>query len=298
MACGDSSFDDELLAATLDGEPNDGDEVPADWEPDDVANSSDAWGPVARDLPHAESLIQQVRSATLTDSVLQQIIECKEQSKQRLPYKLIHEHNVKVDLAGCSYRDGLLYVRDKIFVPFDNELRARIVQVHHDSLPGGHGGRQATYERLSRHYFWPLATATVAQYCRNCLTCQRSKPNKEGKHGLLNPFPVPDTYWNSISADFRRFTYVCWAVAVLAVLWFPGKLIAAFLACQPLSFNWDSSVPGGHCGNVSVAYITMHPSNVFIDVTIALLPAPILWGLQMKASKRVAIIFMFSLGAL
>jgi hypothetical protein len=116
IACSNPSFDDKLLAATLEGEPDNGDELPADWEPDNVGNSSDAWEPFARDLLDAESLIERIRSATLTDSVLQQIIECKEQSKQRLPYKLIHEHNIKVDLAGCSYRDGLLYVRDKIFV--------------------------------------------------------------------------------------------------------------------------------------------------------------------------------------
>jgi hypothetical protein len=45
-------------------------------------------------------------------------------------------------------------------------------------------------------------TDTVARYTRNCLICQRSKPFKGGRHGLLNPLPIPSNYWNSISVDF------------------------------------------------------------------------------------------------
>lgn len=87
-------------------------------------------------------------------------------------------------------------------------------------------------------------------------------------------------------------------VAVVVVLWFPGDLVAAFISCMPLSYNWDPTVEGGHCGNVAAAYITLHASNVVIDATIALLPAPLLWKLRMERSKRVGIILMFALGAL
>jgi hypothetical protein len=87
---------------------------------------------------------------------------------------------LKLDLANCHEKDGLLYVRDiqRIFVPDDNALRASVISLHHETLTGGHGGRHATYEKVARHYFWPHVTDTIARYTRNCLICQRSKPFK------------------------------------------------------------------------------------------------------------------------
>jgi hypothetical protein len=70
------------------------------------------------------------------------------------------------------------------------------------------------------------------------------------------------------------------------------------MICQPVAFNWDPTISGGKCGDTAVAYISMHVSNVIIDMTIALLPVPVLWGLKMNTGKRMAIIFMFALGSL
>jgi hypothetical protein len=96
----------------------------------------------------------------------------------------------------------------------------------------------------------------------------------------------------------KRFKKGCCFVMIWVVLWFIGDMIAAFLVCRPVAFNWDQSIPGGHCGNAEAAYIAMHTSNILIDVCIALLPASLLWKLQMKTSKKLGIIAMFSLGTL
>jgi hypothetical protein len=83
-----------------------------------------------------------------------------------------------------------------------------------------------------------------------------------------------------------------------AVIWFVADIIAAFLVCCPVAFNWDPTIPGGRCGNAAAAYIAMHTANIILDASIAVLPAPLLWKLQMKLSRKIGIIFMFSLGAL
>ena len=40
----------------------------------------------------------------------------------------------------------------KIYVPKDGELRAEIIQLHHDVLVAGHGSRWKTTELVTRNY--------------------------------------------------------------------------------------------------------------------------------------------------
>lgn len=152
--------------------------------------------------PSAQELIDRIRSLTASDKILQRIIASLSQGDRRIPYELFHNKGIKVELGSCRYENGILYVKEKIFVPYDERLRADIVKMNHESLPAGHGGKHATYARVARHWFWPYSTDTVARYVRNCYTCARSKPCKEGRHGYLNPLPIPDRYWVDISVDF------------------------------------------------------------------------------------------------
>jgi hypothetical protein len=99
----------------------------------------------------------------------------------------------------------------------------------------------------------------------------------------------------SLHARFRK---ICWVMVALVFLWFPSDLIAAFLVCRPIAFNWDQTIPGGHCADPAAPYIAIHTSNLVIDVIIAFLPAPVLWNLQMRTNKKIAIIAMFSVGAM
>jgi len=36
--------------------------------------------------------------------------------------------------------DGIMYKKEKIYVPKDEKLRAEIVRLYHNTLIGGHGG--------------------------------------------------------------------------------------------------------------------------------------------------------------
>jgi hypothetical protein len=184
----------ELLTTALEGEPKDNrDEQMLHWEPVYDGDSDSAREPIAQgNLLDAKGIIKRVRAATEKNNILQQIISCKEQGKQRLPYELI-KAGLKLDLSNCCYAQGIVYVRDRVYVP-EGSLRTQAVALYHETLLGRHGGRHAIYKKLARHFFWPFITATVAQYVRNCLTCQRSKLYKEGKHRLLNPLLIPDRY--------------------------------------------------------------------------------------------------------
>jgi len=51
----------------------------------------------------------------------------------------------------------------------DEELRAEIIQWHHDILAAGHGGKWKTVELITRNYWWPGVTRGVGRYVEGCV---------------------------------------------------------------------------------------------------------------------------------
>ena len=76
-------------------------------------------------------------------------------------------------LRSAEWRidDGLVYFRDRLYVPSDRELQCRIVEQHHDSKLAGHPGRWKTLELVSQSYWWPQMSHYIGQYCKTCDMC-------------------------------------------------------------------------------------------------------------------------------
>ena len=70
--------------------------------------------------------------------------------------------------------DGIVLKKGKIYV-LEGDLRREIIQLHHDTPLGGHGGRWKTTELISRNYWWPGVTKEVGRYVEGCDACQRYK---------------------------------------------------------------------------------------------------------------------------
>ena len=77
----------------------------------------------------------------------------------------------KVPLGECTIKNDLLYVYGLLYVPNNESLRREIIHAHHDHPATGHPGRAATYELVSRNYWWPGLRKTIARYLTNCDTC-------------------------------------------------------------------------------------------------------------------------------
>ena len=126
------------------------------------------------------------------DSLGQSIILASDKKFNRHP---------KVDLATCKINDGLLEVNGLIYVPDDLELQQKIISSRHSHPAVGHPGQAATFELISRDFWWPGIRKTIARYIRNCETCQRIKPVRHAPYGYLKPLEVPQRRWESISLD-------------------------------------------------------------------------------------------------
>jgi hypothetical protein len=98
--------------------------------------------------------------------------------------------------------DGVWYHNKRVCVPNDDELRRRILVEAHDTPYSGHQGWHRTLDVVARQWWWPRMVATVRRFVRACHSCQVNKPSQTAPAGLLQPLPVPERRWQSVSTDF------------------------------------------------------------------------------------------------
>jgi len=101
-----------------------------------------------------------------------------------------------------SKDDRVLRFRGKIYVPWNSDLRRRIVSLCHDMKVAGHPGRWKMLELVSRNYWWPQMSRYIGQYVGTCDLCLRMKPIRQAPVGELHPLWIPDSRWDTLSVDF------------------------------------------------------------------------------------------------
>ncbi|CAN6455079.1 unnamed protein product [Victoria cruziana] len=100
-------------------------------------------------------------------------------------------------------RDDLLITKGgRVFVPRWGNLRRELLKECHDTLWAGHPGQERTLALLERGYYWPQMRDDVEAYVKTCLICQQDKGTNQKTAGLLEPLPIPERPWESLSMDF------------------------------------------------------------------------------------------------
>ncbi|KAK0637483.1 hypothetical protein B0T17DRAFT_480937 [Bombardia bombarda] len=94
---------------------------------------------------------------------------------------------------------------------------------------------------------------------------------------------------------FRRLSY---GMIVYIWMWGITELIVAIAQCQPVAFQWDKTIPGGHCINQLAYYRYISLPNVLHDVCMLIVPMPIVWKLQIEMRKKVALSIVFLVGSI
>lgn len=101
-----------------------------------------------------------------------------------------------------TWANSQLRRKGKLVVGNNPELRSELIkQVHSDSV-GGHSGVKTTTHKLCSLFYWRKMRKQVKQWIRECDICQRCKPDLAAYPGLLQPLPIPNLIWSSISMDF------------------------------------------------------------------------------------------------
>jgi hypothetical protein len=93
---------------------------------------------------------------------------------------------------------------------------------------------------------------------------------------------------------FQRMTKISLAFMLCHLVAFTSAIT---FQCTPVKRIWDQTVPGTCSDLVLFIYIGAGFS-IFEDLVIILLPIPQLKMLNLTLRKRIALVFMFSLGSL
>ncbi|RVW78948.1 Transposon Tf2-2 polyprotein [Vitis vinifera] len=77
--------------------------------------------------------------------------------------------------------------------------------------------RRGTLALLVRSYYWPKMGEDVQAYVKSCLVCQMNKTERKKATGLLQPLPIPERPWDSISMDFITDCMPNWCTLILVL---------------------------------------------------------------------------------
>ena len=97
--------------------------------------------------------------------------------------------------------DGIVLKERRIYI-LEGDLRREIIQLHHDTPIGGHGGRWKMVELVARNYWWPGVMKEVGRYVDGCDAYQRYKNQSEAPAEKLMPNTIPEKPWSHILVDF------------------------------------------------------------------------------------------------
>ena len=111
---------------------------------------------------------------------------------------------MKSTLEDWNFEDGLVFFRNRCYIPPDQELRREVVRRYHDLRPMGHPGQFGTLELVRRDYWWPGMAVFVRNYVHGCSICQQTKINTHPTVPPLMPIPAtPNAYpFETTTMDF------------------------------------------------------------------------------------------------
>jgi hypothetical protein len=114
--------------------------------------------------------------------------------------------------------DGVIFYKDKIYVPDNAKLRAR-----HNTPAAGHPGFMRMKEYIERDYWWPQLYKDIARYMAGCDECQRTKIDRTKRQVPLRPHNVPACPFKVVATDFISpltksggFNFICVITCILS----------------------------------------------------------------------------------
>ncbi|GJY27214.1 retrotransposon-related protein [Tanacetum coccineum] len=116
--------------------------------------------------------------------------------------------NITLDLKEGEVKkhyvllNNQLLRKGKLVVGRNETLRKDLLSYFHDGAIGGHSGVEDTSHKICAIFYWKCLRKQVKTFVKECLVCQKCKPDLSAYPGLLQPLPIPKTVWSSISMDF------------------------------------------------------------------------------------------------
>lgn len=144
--------------------------------------------------------LRAVKSTLTVDSTFLKQIQSS-MSSDPLVHDIENNSSKSHDSSKFEFKNNLLYFEGRLYVP-EGKARLRVLQARHDFPAAGHFGYNKTLELISRDFWWPQMWKSVKDFVQSCDICSRSKIPRHRPYGLLQPLPIPEQPWSSVSMDF------------------------------------------------------------------------------------------------
>ena len=176
----------------------------------DVLSRKDGSNEGVHDNENIVLLPPEVFASTSHDTIVEHAVRSLQPSADAIMndirrYRLNRDEAVRRGFTArdrdFQESDGIVTYRGMVYVPRNDDLRARIVRAHHDTALAGHPGERATRHAVMRNFWWPSMGRYIAQYVKACDVCQRTKPRHGALAAPLHPHASPDHPWQIASAD-------------------------------------------------------------------------------------------------
>ncbi|MCO5594117.1 hypothetical protein L7F22_048138 [Adiantum nelumboides] len=99
-----------------------------------------------------------------------------------------------------TLQDGYLLHGNRLCIT--RSLREKVMFESHAPPYVGHRGIQTTMKAMETYFYWPTMKGDIQDYVSKCVVCQKTKYDRGKQPGLLQPLPILDSPWESISMDF------------------------------------------------------------------------------------------------
>ena len=147
----------------------------------------------AEKVTDQEELQELIVTAYTEDSVALKVVQALQTGAQRLK---------QFPLSECELWDNWVYYQNQLFVPENDKLCLKILQLCHDTLLAEHSGTAKLLKIIAWTYWWSDWTKHKSQYLQNCPECHCVKPFRLCYQGALKPLSVSDRWWVDISMNF------------------------------------------------------------------------------------------------
>jgi len=151
-------------------------------------------------VPDALSRKHQLRVVYVGETKLQK--EIRLTSHQNAFVKEVRQNIQNGSKSHFHLQNGLLcYKQKRLYVP-ERRVKELLLKECHDGPLASHGGAKHTTTFLKKPYYWPNLKDDAKEYVKTCLTCQQNQTLNKKQVGLLQPLPILEGPWESVSMDF------------------------------------------------------------------------------------------------
>ena len=94
----------------------------------------------------------------------------------------------------------------------------------------------------------------------------------------------------------RSFRLSCYVILILNITFFIATFLSYVLSAIPVGCHWSDTIDCSSTLDAKSIDLPVAVFNLLLDVTVVVLPMPVLWGLQMAVGKKATLSGMFGLG--